>query len=104
MGVGEQGRPEVAGIAESSGVLDAVTALDPAVRAGEAAAAAAVAAERNVPSLSCSRRRWDCSTMAAAAATTSISPDSRWTVFRSPSTRVRSCAMLAPNRWNVPEM
>jgi hypothetical protein len=42
---GERGRPEVAGIAESSGVLDAVTALDPAVRAGEAAAAAAVAAD-----------------------------------------------------------
>ena len=46
---GERGRPEVAGIAESSGVLEAVTALDPAVRAGEAAAAAAVAAERTVP-------------------------------------------------------
>ena len=30
-------------------MLDAVTALDPAVRAGEAAAAAAVAAERTVP-------------------------------------------------------
>ena len=50
MGDGDRGRPEVAGIAESSGVLDAVTALDPAVRAGEAAAAAAaVAAERTVP-------------------------------------------------------
>ncbi len=48
MGEGERGRPEVAGIAESSSVLDAVTALDPAVRAGEAAAAAAVAAERSV--------------------------------------------------------
>ena len=48
MGDGDRGRPEVAGIAESSGVLDAVTALDPAVRAGEAAAAAAVAAERTV--------------------------------------------------------
>ena len=49
MGEGERGRPEVAGIAESSGVLEAVTALDPAVRAGEAAAAAAVAAERTEP-------------------------------------------------------
>jgi HAD superfamily hydrolase (TIGR01490 family) len=38
------GRSEVAGIAESSSILDSVTALDPAVRAGEAAAAAAVAA------------------------------------------------------------
>ena len=37
VGDGDRGRPEVAGIAESSGVLDAVTALDPAVRAGEAA-------------------------------------------------------------------
>ena len=35
MGEGKRGRPEVAGIAESSGVLEAVTALDPAVRAGE---------------------------------------------------------------------
>jgi HAD superfamily hydrolase (TIGR01490 family) len=40
----DDGRGEVAGITESSDVLDAVTALDPAVRAGEAAAAAAVAA------------------------------------------------------------
>nr|WP_312860178.1 HAD-IB family hydrolase [Pseudonocardia bannensis] len=38
------GRFQVAGIAESSGVIDSVTALDPARRAGEAAAAAAVAA------------------------------------------------------------
>ncbi|MBN9108984.1 MAG: HAD-IB family hydrolase [Pseudonocardia sp.] len=38
------GRPEVAGIAESHAVIDRVTALDPARRAGEAAAAAAVAA------------------------------------------------------------
>jgi HAD superfamily hydrolase (TIGR01490 family) len=38
------GRSEVAGVAQSSGVLDAATALDPAVRAGQASAAAAVAA------------------------------------------------------------
>ncbi len=38
------GRPEVAGIAESDEVLRGVTALDPARRAGEASAAAAVAA------------------------------------------------------------
>jgi HAD superfamily hydrolase (TIGR01490 family) len=38
------GRPEVAGIAESGLVMERVTALDPARRAGEASAAAAVAA------------------------------------------------------------
>ena len=38
------GRPEVAGIAESGQVMERVTALDPARRAGEASAAAAVAA------------------------------------------------------------
>lgn len=38
------GRSEVAGVAESFGIIDAVTAGDPAVRAGEASAAAAVAA------------------------------------------------------------
>lgn len=38
------GRPEVAGIVESHAVIARVTALDPARRAGEASAAAAVAA------------------------------------------------------------
>ncbi len=43
-GAAGNGRSEVAGIAESGRVLDRVTALDPARRAGEASAAAAVAA------------------------------------------------------------
>ena len=43
-GTAPGGRPEVAGIAESGRVLRGVTALDPARRAGEASAAAAVAA------------------------------------------------------------
>ena len=46
MGDGEEARCEVVGITESSNVIDAVAALDPSVRAGEAAAAAAVAAAR----------------------------------------------------------
>ncbi|MGH3565915.1 MAG: HAD family hydrolase [Pseudonocardia sp.] len=43
------GRSEVAGIAESFGIIDAVTAGDPAVRAGQASAAAAVAAADRGP-------------------------------------------------------
>jgi HAD superfamily hydrolase (TIGR01490 family) len=41
---GTGGRSEVAGVAESAGVMEGVTALDRSRRAGEAAAAAAVAA------------------------------------------------------------
>ncbi len=53
MGDGEEARCEVVGITESSNVIDAVAALDPSVRAGEAAAAAAVAAGETVrPALS----------------------------------------------------
>ena len=48
-GEADGSRGEVAGITEAADVIEAATALDPAVRAGEASAAAAVAARDSGP-------------------------------------------------------